>query len=50
MKMGLGIFFTSGKDEPPKEGERAVEVFMCSVVNKMGYREGLEWLVSHFQN
>lgn len=45
--LGLG-FYTSGKEtKEVAPGTRAIEVFMCSIAMKQGYKEAFEWL-SHF--
>lgn len=48
LRVVLGVGGTTGKEEPMVvEGVRPIEVFMCSVVRKMGYLEGFQWL-THF--
>jgi len=40
----LNLNNTTGKSSVALDGQRAVEVFMCSIVEKTGFPEGFQWL------
>ena len=44
------MFETYGKDNKGERDTnvRPIEVFMCSVIRKMGYADGFRWLAQFF--
>lgn len=50
LRAALGYIQTTGKQgHAVPEGTRPIEIFMCSVVRKMGYAEGFEWLARYLK-
>lgn len=49
LRHALGLLDTYGKDvksDSAQGGVRPLELFMCSVVRKMGYSEAFQWLAN----
>ena len=44
LRQSLGLMHTTGKTGDSVSDGRAVELFMCSVIKRMGYSEGFRWL------
>jgi GTP-binding protein SAR1 len=46
LKYALGLVDTYGKDKGPDAANnvRPIELYMCSVLRKMGYSDGFKWL------
>jgi len=47
LRDALGLWQTTGKGEIPLRDIRPIELFMCSVVRKMGYNEGFRWVAQY---
>jgi GTP-binding protein SAR1 len=51
LKQALGLSnLTTGKSGQVPPGVRPVEVFMCSVIRKIGYGDAIRWLSNFLQN
>ena len=46
LKYALGLLDTYGKDKGPVAGNnvRPIEMYMCSVIRRMGYSDGFKWI------
>jgi len=44
LRDALKLKRTTGKSSVTREGQRAIEVYMCSIVEKTGFPEGFQWL------
>lgn len=52
LRYNLGLYETYGKDDTRKADSdnkiRPIELFMCSVIKKVGYADGIKWLAQFF--
>eukprot|EP00494_Astrolonche_serrata_P030943 UN31211 len=44
LRRELGLQNTTGKNKTASQGQRAIELFMCSIVQKFGFPDGFKWL------
>jgi len=47
LRHALGLWQTTGKGKVPLRDIRPIELFMCSIVQKMGYGEGFRWVAQY---
>jgi GTP-binding protein SAR1 len=48
LRAALNLFDTAGKDKSNvRPGIRPIEVYMCSVIRKAGFKEGFQWLSNY---
>ena len=44
LRQCLGLTKTTGKNGKPQQGQRPIELFMCSVIKRAGFADGFKWL------
>lgn len=50
LKIQLGIDgLTTGKETKDTKGVRPIEVFMCSIKEQIGYRDGFLWMSQYIE-
>lgn len=49
LRHALGLLQTTGKHKNTPAEIRPVEVFMCSLVQQLGYGEGFRWLSNYLK-
>jgi GTP-binding protein SAR1 len=49
LREALGLKITTGKKGAPANGQRPIELFMCSVIKRAGFADGFKWLANYIE-